>query len=51
MYALSHGLTVGISLALVAVTVLVIGLIGGYWARRGSARHIIRDDSSNNGHA
>jgi hypothetical protein len=42
--ALSHGLTVGLSIAAVAVVVLLVGLLGGYWARRGSARHIIRDE-------
>lgn len=44
MLALSHDAGVALSLATVAVVVLVVGLIGGYWARRGSDRRIIRDD-------
>jgi hypothetical protein len=46
MLALSHGLTVGLTLAAVAVVVLAAGLMFGSWARRGSSRKITRDEQA-----
>jgi hypothetical protein len=45
MIALQHGTAVGLTMAAVAIVVLVAGLMFGAWARRGSSRSITRDRS------